>query len=86
MCATSSGGLDPATVGAVSPARAARGRRPHGRQPRRLETTPIAGLVAAGMDHTVAVPAVFLHRLVTFWLPILPGRAAFAWLRRSDYV
>jgi undecaprenyl-diphosphatase len=51
-----------------------------------LEAALIAGLVAAGMDHTVAVPAVFLYRLATFWLPILPGWAAFAWLRRSDYV
>jgi undecaprenyl-diphosphatase len=51
-----------------------------------LEAAVIAGLVAAGMDHTIAVPAVFLYRLVTFWLPILPGWAAFSWLRRSDFV
>jgi undecaprenyl-diphosphatase len=51
-----------------------------------LEAAVIAGLVAAGMDHTIAVPAVFLYRLATFWLPILPGWAAFAWLRRSEYV
>jgi undecaprenyl-diphosphatase len=51
-----------------------------------LEAAVIAGLVAAGMDHTIAVPAVFLYRLATFWLPILPGWAAFSWLRRSEYV
>jgi uncharacterized protein (TIRG00374 family) len=51
-----------------------------------LEAAVIAGLVAAGMDHTVAVPAVFLYRLATFWLPILPGWAAFSWLRRSEFV
>jgi undecaprenyl-diphosphatase len=51
-----------------------------------LEAAVIAGLVAAGMDHTIAVPAVFLYRLATFWLPILPGWAAFSWLRRSDFV
>ena len=33
----------------------------------------IAGLVGAGMSGTAAVPAVFLFRLATFWLPILPG-------------
>jgi undecaprenyl-diphosphatase len=51
-----------------------------------LEAAVIAGLVAAGMPHTIAVPAVFLFRLATFWLPILPGWAAFTWLRRSEYV
>jgi glycosyltransferase 2 family protein len=38
------------------------------------------------MDHTIAVPAVFLFRLATFWLPILPGWVAFTWLRRAEYV
>jgi glycosyltransferase 2 family protein len=51
-----------------------------------LEAAVIAGLVAAGMDHTVAVPAVFLFRIATFWLPTLPGWAALGWLRRSQYV
>jgi len=32
------------------------------------------------------VPAVFLFRLVTFWLPILPGWLAFTWLQRSDRI
>ncbi|GAB3202603.1 hypothetical protein GCM10027261_41410 [Geodermatophilus arenarius] len=51
-----------------------------------LEAALIAGLVGVGMDHTVAVPAVFLYRIATFWLPVLPGWAAFAWLRREHYV
>ncbi|MGY1621073.1 flippase-like domain-containing protein [Geodermatophilus sp. SYSU D00965] len=51
-----------------------------------VEVALIAGLVAAGMDHTIAVPAVFLYRIATFWLPILPGWAAFVWLRRSEFV
>ncbi|MGY1703524.1 flippase-like domain-containing protein [Geodermatophilus sp. SYSU D00697] len=51
-----------------------------------VEVALIAGLVAAGMDHTIAVPAVFLYRIATFWLPILPGWAAFIWLRRSEFV
>ncbi|MGY1667251.1 lysylphosphatidylglycerol synthase domain-containing protein [Geodermatophilus sp. SYSU D00696] len=51
-----------------------------------VEAALVAGLVGAGMDHTVAVPAVFLYRLATFWLPVLPGWAAFAWLRRSHLV
>ncbi len=81
------GGLDLATVGAVylaGAAIAAAAPTPGGLGA--LEAALIAGLVAAGMDHTVAVPAVFLYRLATFRLPILTGWAAFAWLRWSEYV
>lgn len=34
----------------------------------------------------VVVPAVFLYRFVTFWIPILPGWAALTWLRRTDNI
>jgi undecaprenyl-diphosphatase len=51
-----------------------------------MEAALIAGLVAAGLDNSVAVPAVFLFRLATFWLPILPGWLSFEWLQRRDYV
>jgi glycosyltransferase 2 family protein len=51
-----------------------------------VEAALIAGLTAAGLDKETAVPAVFLFRLVTFWLPILPGWLAFTWLRRSDRI
>jgi glycosyltransferase 2 family protein len=81
------GDLSLATVGAVfllGSAIAAAAPTPGGLGA--LEAAVIAGLVAAGMDHTIAVPAVFLYRLATFWLPILPGWAAFSWLRRSEFV
>jgi undecaprenyl-diphosphatase len=51
-----------------------------------VEAALIAGLAAAGLDKETAVPAVFLFRLATFWLPILPGWLAFAWLQRSDRI
>ena len=51
-----------------------------------VEAALIAGLTAAGLDKETAVPAVFLFRLVTFWLPILPGWLAFTWLQRSDRI
>ena len=51
-----------------------------------LEVAVVAALVAAGMDHNIAVPAVFLYRLATFWLPILPGWFAFDWLRHEEYI
>ncbi|WP_372440307.1 lysylphosphatidylglycerol synthase domain-containing protein [Geodermatophilus bullaregiensis] len=81
------GGPDLATVGAVylvGAAVAAAAPTPGGLGA--LEAALIAGLVGAGMDHTTAVPAVFLYRIATFWLPVLPGWAAFGWLRRSHYV
>ncbi len=37
------------------------------------EAALIAGLTAFGLEATVAVPAVFLFRIGTFWFPILPG-------------
>jgi len=49
-----------------------------------VEAALIAGLTAAGLDKETAVPAVFLFRLITFWLPILPGWLAFTWLQRTD--
>jgi uncharacterized protein (TIRG00374 family) len=51
-----------------------------------LEAAVIAGLVSAGMPSTAAVPAVFLFRLATYWLPIFPGWLAFNQLRREDFV
>jgi undecaprenyl-diphosphatase len=51
-----------------------------------LEAAVIAGLVGAGMHNAAAVPAVFLFRLATFWLPILPGWLALNHLRREEFV
>lgn len=51
-----------------------------------LEAAVIAGLVAAGMPNDIAVPSVFLFRLGTFWLPILPGWGAFRWMQKADYL
>jgi undecaprenyl-diphosphatase len=48
------------------------------------EAALIGGLIAVGVDEQQAVPAVFLFRLATFWIPILPGYIAFAWLRRTE--
>src|SRR4030095_10603681 len=51
-----------------------------------VEAALIAGLTAAGLNKETAVPAVFLFRLATFWLPILPGWVGLAWLPRSDRI
>ena len=47
-----------------------------------VEAALIAGLTAVGVERDVAVPAVFLYRITTFWLPILPGWIAFVLLQR----
>jgi uncharacterized membrane protein YbhN (UPF0104 family) len=51
-----------------------------------VEATLLGGLVAAGLSNAVALPAVFLFRLCTFWLPVLPGWLSFTWLRRTEHI
>ena len=40
-----------------------------------MEAALVAGFTGVGMDPAIAVAAVLSYRLVTFWLPILPGLA-----------
>jgi uncharacterized membrane protein YbhN (UPF0104 family) len=47
-----------------------------------VETVLTAGLVATGVDGGIAVSAVLLYRLLTFWLPTIPGWFAFQHLIR----
>lgn len=44
------------------------------------------GLVAAGLDGQVAFSAVLLFRVVTFWLPVLPGWVSFNFLTRKEAI
>ncbi|MCU0259607.1 MAG: flippase-like domain-containing protein [Ilumatobacteraceae bacterium] len=81
------GGLAFATVGAVylvGSAVATAAPTPGGLGA--MEAALIGGLVAAGLDNTIAVPAVFMYRLFTFWVPILPGWLCFQWLQRREYL
>lgn len=47
-----------------------------------IETALAAGLVAVGAAGGAAVAAVLTYRLITFWLPIIPGVLIFRSLRR----
>ena len=47
------------------------------------EAALIAGLTAFGLEATIAVPAVFLFRIGTFWFPILPGYLSYKRLEAS---
>ncbi len=51
-----------------------------------VETVMTAGLVAAGVDSTIAVSSVLMFRLLTFWLPTIPGYAAFQWLQKRGHL
>jgi glycosyltransferase 2 family protein len=47
-----------------------------------VEAALVAGLGAAGVPASVAVPGVLLFRIATFWLPLLPGWIAWTRLQR----
>lgn len=47
-----------------------------------IEVALSAGLTAAGLSNATAVSSVLLFRLVTFWLPVPAGWAAFNYLQR----
>ncbi|MET9834063.1 lysylphosphatidylglycerol synthase domain-containing protein [Streptomyces sp. NPDC006385] len=48
-----------------------------------VEATLTVGLIAVGLESEVAAPAVLLFRLLTLWLPVLPGWLAFNHLTRK---
>ena len=49
-----------------------------------VEAALAAGITATGMPAATAVSAVLLFRLLTFWLPVPVGWAAFTYLRRRQ--
>lgn len=78
------GNLDFATVAAVYLTANAAGSLvpvPGGIGP--IEFALSAALVPAGMPSANALTAVLLFRLLTFWLPVLPGWASYAYLQRK---
>ncbi len=51
-----------------------------------LEAALVAGFTGVGMDSGVAVAVVLSYRLVTYWLPILPGWSSFHVLERRGLI
>ncbi|QES03820.1 UPF0104 family protein [Streptomyces venezuelae] len=49
-----------------------------------VETALTFGLVAVGLPIEVATPAVLLYRLLTLWVPVLPGWLCFNWLTKRE--
>ena len=50
------------------------------------EAALLAGLSVLGLPNEVGLPSVFLFRLMTFWLPILPGWIALRTLQRMEAI
>ncbi|MGK5626921.1 lysylphosphatidylglycerol synthase transmembrane domain-containing protein [Streptomyces sp. URMC 123] len=48
-----------------------------------VETALITALTLAGLPYEIAAPSVLLFRLMTFWLPVLPGWLSFTHLTRK---
>ena len=51
-----------------------------------MEAATIAGLTAIGVGSTAAVTAVLASRVLTFWLPVVPGIVAFRLLQHRRVV
>jgi undecaprenyl-diphosphatase len=51
-----------------------------------IEAALVAGLTGIGLAPGPAVSAVLTYRLATYWLPVIPGWAAWRLLQRRDYV
>ncbi|MFE0649756.1 lysylphosphatidylglycerol synthase domain-containing protein [Streptomyces sp. NPDC059534] len=49
-----------------------------------VEGALTVGLLAVGLPIDVATPAVLLYRLLTLWLPVLPGWICFNWLTKRE--
>ena len=51
-----------------------------------IEAALVAGLTGVGMSSGLAVSAVLLYRLATYWLPVVPGWLSWRLLQRWEYV
>ena len=51
-----------------------------------IEAALVAGLTGVGVDPAIAVAGVLSYRLVTYWVPILPGWLSFRRLDRRGYI
>jgi len=51
-----------------------------------VEALLVAGLTAVGVAPTAAVAAVLSSRLLTYWLPVLPGIGMFRYLQHYSLI
>ena len=51
-----------------------------------VEVALSAGLTTVGVESAPAVAAVLIYRLLTFWLPVVPGFIAFRYLQQKQHI
>jgi uncharacterized membrane protein YbhN (UPF0104 family) len=51
-----------------------------------VEAGLVAGLVVYQVDSAAALAAVLVYRLISYWLPLAAGAAAFAVSHRRKYI
>jgi glycosyltransferase 2 family protein len=51
-----------------------------------VEVTLSAGLTAVGVPAASAIGAVVMYRLLTFWIPLVPGLLAFRYLQHQKHI
>ena len=51
-----------------------------------VEAALVGSFTLVGVDSATATAGVLLYRLLTFWVPVLPGFYAFYWLERRGYL
>ena len=51
-----------------------------------MEVALSAGLTTVGVASAPAVAAVLIYRLLTFWLPLVPGFIAFRYLQNKHHI
>ena len=51
-----------------------------------MEAALVAGFTGVGLDPGTAVAAVLAYRLLTYWVPILPGWLSFRQLDRRGLI
>ncbi len=51
-----------------------------------VEASLVAGLTAIGISPTSSITAVLISRLLTYWLPVLPGIAMFRYLQHRQVI
>ena len=51
-----------------------------------VESLMVGGLAALGVAPASAVAAVLTSRVLTYWLPVLPGIAVFRYLQHREFI
>ena len=51
-----------------------------------MEAALSVGLTGIGVEPSIAVSSSLLFRVLTFWLPTVPGWFSFNWMQKKGYL